>query len=44
MALNPLLGAAASAIVLGAIVKTISDAKKTNEEVKDLKNNLDDVS
>ena len=43
MAINPLLGAAASALVLGAIVKTISDAKKTNEEVKDLKTNLNDI-
>lgn len=43
MAINPLLGAAAGALVLGAIVKTISDAKKTNEEVKDLKVNLNDI-
>jgi hypothetical protein len=43
MAINPLLGAAAGALVLGAIVKTISDAKKTNEEVKDLNVNLKDI-
>jgi uncharacterized protein YukE len=43
MALNPLLGAAAGAVLLGAMVKTIADAKKTNEEVKDLKLNLDDI-
>lgn len=43
MAINPLLGAAAGALVLGAIVKTIADAKKTNEEVKDLKVNLDGI-
>jgi hypothetical protein len=43
MAINPLLGAAAGAILLGAMVKTIADAKKTNEEVKDLKLNLDAV-
>jgi len=40
LAINPLLGAAAVAITLGAIVKTIADVKKTNEEVKDLKVNL----
>jgi uncharacterized protein YukE len=43
MALNPLLGAAAGALLLGALAKTISDAKKTNEEVKELKLNLDDI-
>jgi hypothetical protein len=43
MAINPLLGAAAGAVLLGAMVKTIADAKKTNEEVKDLKLNLDAV-
>jgi uncharacterized protein YukE len=43
MAINPLLGAAAGAVLLGALVKTISEAKKTNEEVKDLKLNLDNI-
>jgi hypothetical protein len=43
MALNPLLGAAAGALLLGAMVKSIADAKKTNEEVKDLKLNLDAI-
>lgn len=43
MALNPLLGAVAGALVLGAIAKSISDAKKTNEEVKDLKVSLDSI-
>jgi hypothetical protein len=43
MAINPLLGAAAGALLLGAMVKTIADAKKTNEEVKDLKLNLDAI-
>jgi uncharacterized phage infection (PIP) family protein YhgE len=43
MAINPLLGAAAGALLLGALVKTISEAKKTNEEVEDLKFNLEDI-
>jgi len=43
MAINPLAGAAAGALLLGAMVKTIADAKKTNEEVKDLKLNLDAI-
>ena len=43
MALNPLLGAAAGAVLLGALVKTIAEAKKTNEEVEELKFNLDDI-
>jgi LysM repeat protein len=43
MALNPLLGAAAGALLLGAMVKSIAEIKKTNEEVKDLKLNLEEI-
>ena len=43
MALNPLLGAAAGALLLGAMVKSIAEIKKTNEEVEDLKLNLEEI-